>query len=140
MANITHTYSNTTKSYEITEFDKTKEAYKEWLKNNIHSDVVIDSDEVYSTIYKERTTLRRELDNLKGDKKIINSIILGTFNNQCTEIIAMLEEEDEKITSNLETYKPKVPTYELKVRTKDKALYEKLKNYAIKLGLLEKEN
>lgn len=144
MANITHKYSDITKNFEIEKFDATKEAYKKWLKDELHCETIttikIDDDEMYKSIYQERTKLRKEIDHLKNDKKVINSIILGKFNDQAKEIIDMLEEEDEKVTANLETYKPKPVTYELKVKTKDLALYTKLKEYAIELGLLEKEN
>lgn len=126
MANITHYYSEEFKNYIIKDYDLVKVDYEHWIADNVHVEVVLANDEDYKRLYKERTNLRKEIDNLKKDKKTIDGIILGTFDTQVGELISMLNKVDEQVTAKLEDYKPKEPVYEIKFKTKNKEHYEKV--------------
>lgn len=126
MAEITYHYSNESKAFEIANFETTVEDYKKWLSENVHADVVIDSEETYKDIYKERTAVRKELEYVKKVDKTISDIILGKFETQCKEIIGLLKPLDEKLTENLETFKPKEPVYSINFKTKNKEVYDKV--------------
>lgn len=126
MANITHYYSNETKTFEIKDFDQTIEEYKKWAQENVHTDVVINDEETYKAIYKERTGLRKEIEAIKSDKRIINDIILGKLEEECKQLLALLKPLDDKLTENLETFKPKEPVYSITFKTKNKEHYDKV--------------
>lgn len=126
---ITHIYNDNTKTFEISNFDETKKEYENWLAEKIHFNTVIDGEETFKLLYKERTLLNKEIKALKADKRLINNVILGNFNNNCSDILEMLEGALDKLNETLETYKPKEETYEISYKTKSKEKYDKIMNF-----------
>jgi ribosomal protein S15P/S13E len=135
---IFYNYLPSSRTYEVKDFEATLKSYEEWLENNIHSTSIVTDEDTYRALYKQRTKLRKEIENLKKDKKSIENIILGSFQQQIRKIVDMLGEKDDEMSETLAGFKPKPQTYEISFKTKNIEHFKKVKNLIEKLEREEK--
>lgn len=104
----------------------------------------ITDDEMYKVVYKKRTNLNNKSKEIAKKRKMAVAIMINDFQNYCKEIESQLDCASDKLTALLNEYKPKEktvkpPVYELKIKTTDIKLYEKVKQFALDIGLKVEE-
>ena len=105
LVDIEYKYSTKNKRYHINKYNKTLNAYKTWLKQNIPAKVVIQNDNDATAIRKKRTIVRKEIDEIKNTYKAVYSILMGEFDVQKDEIINLLTPVDKNLKQALDDYK-----------------------------------
>lgn len=132
-------YNNKTKRYEIAKANTVEKEVKNFIQNNAKDLLPVIDDTTWSATRKARVVINNKLKEVQKFRKQTNGIVLGEFNRMSIAIEDMLSEESNRLTAQMEAYKPKEPVYELNIKTKDKMAYNKLVAYAKKLNLIKEE-
>ena len=124
--------------YIVANFDQVVEQVKKYLLENAHTEMVIADESDFKLNKKERTEIRKKLEEVKNLRKELNEAALGTFNTQCKEIEKLINDADTILKQKVDAYnesigKGKVPTYVITIKTGNKKKFDSL------LKKLEKE-
>lgn len=132
-------FNEKTHLYEIDNYDNVKVSVTKFIESKSGNLLPIIDEETYKAVRKARTKINGKLKEIAKFRKQTNAVMLGNFNTMSKSIERTLQDESNRLTVLLEAYKPSSPIYEFSCKTSDKEAYDKLVEYAKKLGIYEEE-
>ena len=102
------------------------------------SNVVIETDEDYQAVWQKRTQINNLVKDLSTKRKQMEAIVISGFKPQCMEVERYGANISDKLTANLNAYKPKekkAPTsFSITVKSNELRVIKKIENMALKYG------
>lgn len=105
--------------FEIESFDSVKAVVEDYINQHQHKDLILVEVDDYKLLKKERTEIRKKLEELKQMRLNLDEIVLGKFNEQVKSIEKMIGDADKEMKARVDTFalenglttpKPKVYT------------------------------
>lgn len=133
-------FNEDTRSYEIANFDKTKQALLEKL-SVAPINLIIENDGDFKAVKKYRTEIRKDKDAITKTRLAINDLLLAKFNDQLTELEKTIDDVDKQLKAKVDEHKetttvasaPDIPTFSIKVVSLNETDIQKVKDFALKL-------
>lgn len=97
-------FDNENKTYQLANFDKTKELLLQALSNAPIDLIVNDKDDL-KIITTYRAEIRRQEKTLTDTRKQINDLLLGKLNTQLKELEKIISETDSKLKEKVDDFK-----------------------------------
>lgn len=121
--------------YEIKNFDEQLKNLNEFIQT-LPLNLVIENEDDYQFVKGKRTTVNKYEKVIKDARKQINTIVLGTLNDQLKQCEKLLKEKSDLLKQSIDEYKPKevapkeFATFEVKMSD-----YEKVKKLLLENGI-----
>ena len=133
-------FNETTKKYEIKDFNQAVADCKKFIEDNALLNVVIQNDDDKKAVKKARTLVRKKNDEVATLRKNLNELVMGNFNAQAKELEGLLKEADSSLKSKLDDYENKLakPTkFTIIISSYDEKIINEIKEFAISKGNVE---
>ena len=90
--------------FEIESFDSVKAVVEDYIKEHQHKDLILVEVDDYKLLKKERTEIRKKLEELKQMRLNLDEIVLGKFNEQVKSIEKMIGDADKEMKARVDTF------------------------------------
>lgn len=135
-------FNSESKTYEIANFDETKQALLEKL-STAPINLIIENDGDFKAVKNYRTEIRKDKDAITKTRLAINDLLLSTFNNQLKDLEKTIDEVDKQLKAKVDEHKAKldsevpsepiVQSYSIKVVSPNQEDLDKVSAFALKL-------
>ncbi len=128
--------------YHIENFEENKKIVKDFLANECHVEMEINSAEDYKLIKNTRTDIRKKREAIKNIRIKVSEMLIGVFESQLKEIEREIDATDLILKEKIDAYdklisnkQDKPSKITLTIKGYDMQKIQKVKDYAIKQGL-----